>query len=339
MDEGNELHTHKTLLRCAALGLLAMACLLTTGCSRAVITTTVKPDGAFTRKIVFHGPSAGDKAGAGIPMPGGELKDSFDMPSGGPWKTKSEKLENEQVYTAERELTPGSVQKQDLAIKSGDPMKPGVFMVNEASVRSVGPGKWEYRETLHWNGKLPDMMAMITPDGLQIVKAGLPPALATDANVRPIAVALTRAVWRAMFGPGDPLISSWSQFMMQPETVSRKMQAMASPALDKAIAAQLGDKLSPQERRACVRKIIENITNGLTQKTAAGADPTKASAKPDFGDAALAALTFSVKLPGKIVSTNGERDDFNREVYWFVYPQAAVLGDVEMTAICDTKAQ
>ena len=93
----------------------------------------------------------------------------------------------------------------------------------------------------------------------------------------------------------------------------------------------MGDKLSMQERRACVRKIIENITNGLTQKTNAGADPTKAGAKPDFGDAALTALTFSVKLPGKIVSTNGERDDFNREVYWSVYPQAAVLGDVEMT--------
>ncbi len=126
--------------------------------------------------------------------------------------------------------------------------------------------------------------------------------------------------------------------MMQPETVARKMQALASPALDKAVAAQLGDKLSVQERHACVRKILESIANGLTAKTAAGADPTKAGAKPDFGDAALTALTFSVKLPGKIVSTNGERDDFNGEVYWSVFPQAAALGDVEMTAVCDTKA-
>jgi hypothetical protein len=329
----------KTLSRGGLPGLLALASLLATGCARSVITTTIKPDGAFTRKIVFHGPKANDQgAGGAVPIPGGgELNDSFEMPAGGPWTTKREKLESEEVYTAERDLPPGSVQKQDIAIKSGDKTKPGIFVVNEAMVRSVGPGKWEYRETLHWKGKLPDMATLIDPNILQTVKAGLPPALATDANVRPIALALARETWHAMFGPGDPLISGWSQFMMQPENTVRKMLAQMSPGVDKAIAVQLGDKLTPGERRVCVRKIIGSIANGLTEKTASGADPAK-GAKPDFGDAALAALTFSVKLPGKIVSTNGERDDFNGEVYWSVYPQAAVLGDVEMTAICDTKA-
>ncbi len=330
---------HKTLGRGGVLGLLALGSLLATGCSRAVVTTTVKPDGAFTRTIAFHGPKSDDKAGEIAVPGGGELKDSFEMPAGGPWKTKHEKLENEEVYTAERELTPGMVQKQDIAVKSGDKTKPGLFMVNAATVRSAGPGRWEYRETLHWSGKAPDLLSLINPDGLKAIKAGLPPALATDANVRPIAIAVSRAVWTALFGPGDPLISGWSQFMMQPENVSRKIQAMASPAVDKALLTQLGDKLSSSERRACVRKILNSITEGMTTKASAGADPTKAEAKPDFGDAALAALTFSVKLPGKIVSTNGQRDDFNGEVYWFVYPQAAMLGDVEMTAVCDTKAQ
>lgn len=326
-----------TLSRGGILGLLAAAA-LTTGCARSVITTTVKPDGAFTRKIVFHGPSAGDKAGGGIPGMTAELKDSFEMPAGGPWRTKREKLESEEIYTAERDLAPGSVQKQDLAIKSGNAAKPGIFVVNEATVRSVGSGKWEYREILHWNGKAPDMLSMIDPTSMKTVKASLPPALATDANARPIALALSRETWHILFGPGDPLISSWSQFMMQPENTVRKMMARMSPGLDKAVGAQLGDRLSPAERRLCIHKIIGSVADGLTNKTTQGADPTKANDKPDFGEAALAALTFSVKLPGKIVSTNGERDDFNGEVYWSVYPQAAVLGDVEMTAICDTNA-
>lgn len=330
------MHTHTTLFRGGVLSLLA-ASLLATGCSRSVISTTVKPDGSFTRKIVFHVPNLGDKGDLGVRGMGGELKDSFEMPAGGPWKTKKDKTENEETYTAERDLTPGSVQKQDIAIKSGNKDKPGIFVVNEATVRSVGPGKWEYHETLHWSGKLPDLMVNFSPDALKAVKASLPAALATDANARPITAAVAKELWHVMFGPGDPLISSWTQIMMEPETVGRKMAVRMSPGLDKAIAAQMGDKMTAQERRACVHKLIASMVDGIAAKT--GSDPTKMDAKPDFGEAALAALTFSVKLPGKILSTNGVRDDYSGEVYWSVYPQAAAIGDVEMTAICDTNAQ
>lgn len=332
---------YQTLSRCIALGLLATAALLTTGCARSVVTTTVKSDGAFTRKIVFHGPNVADKGAGGAPVgpDAGGLTESFDMPAGGPWKTKREKLENEETYTAERELTPGSVQKQDVAIKSGDPAKPGIFVINEATVRSVGPGKWEYRETLHWNGKAPNILTTIDPDMALSIKAALPPALATEANIRPIALALNRELWHLLFGPGDPLISGWTQFMMQPETVERKMTARMSASVEKVVSTQFGDTMTPAQRHAYVRKIISRVVAGLNAKTTAGADPSKAGAKPEFGDAALTALTFSVKLPGKIVSTNGERDDFNGEIYWSVYPQAAALGDVEMTAVCDTNAQ
>lgn len=335
------MYTHTTLFRCTASALLALAALLTTGCSRSVATTTVKSDGSFTRTIVFHGPKPPDQGAGGPAMvgPGGELSDSFDMPSGGPWKTKREKLESEEVYTAERELTPGTVQKKDIVIKSGDKSKPGVFMVNEASVRSVGPGKWEYRETLHWSGKVPDVTNNVPPEMILAIKSALPSALATDANVRPIGVALTHELWRLLFGPGDPLISSWSQFMMQPEAVERKMSARMGAGVDRAIAAQLGDKLTQEQRRACVQKIIKAATVVLNSKTSKNADPSKAGGNTDIGDGALAAMTFTVKMPGKIVSTNGDRDDFANQVSWSVYPQAAALSDVEMTAVCDTNVR
>lgn len=333
------MQTHKTLFRVAPLSALATAALFTTGCARSVITTTVKPDGAFARKIVFHGPKPNEQ-GAGFAAPGGgEMTDTFEMPSGGPWKTKREKLENEETYTAERELTPGSVQKKDIVIKSGDKMKPGIFVVNEATVHSIGPGKWEYRETLHWVGKIPDVVTSADPDVAKAIKAALPPALATDANVRPITIAINREMWHLLFGPGDPLISGWTQFMMQPEAVERKMTVRMSAGVDKALVAQLGDKLTSEQRRTYVRKIISNVVAGLNAKTTQNADPNKLGSKPDMGDAAITALTFSVTLPGKIVSTNGERDDFTGQVYWLVYPQAAALGDVEMTAVCDTNGK
>ncbi len=325
---------HRRLSRC----LLALSGfgLLATGCSRSVITTTVKPDGAFTRKIVFHGPNP---EGGVLGKENKGLAESFEMPAGGPWKTKRDKNENEETYTAERDLTPGSVQKQDIAIKSGDVAKPGIFVVNQATVREIGPGKWEYRETLHWTGKIPDVLTTVDPDTALAVKAALPPALATEANIRPIAISLNRELWHLLFGPGDPLISSWTQLIMQPESVERKMQSRMAVGLDKAIAAQLGDKLTANQRRACVHSIVSSLIAGMTAKTQKQADPAKGGKdNGELGEAALTALTFSVKMPGKIISTNGEKDDFTGEVTWSVYPQAAAMGDVEMTAVCDKNA-
>ncbi len=326
---------HRLSRRLLALSAFA---LLATGCSRSVITTAVKADGSFSRKIVFHGPN-GDAGGLpGKNMDG--LKGSFEMPSGAAWKTKQEKNENEETYTAERDLMPGSVQKQDIAIKSGDNTKPGVFVVNQATVRQTAPGMWEYRETLHWTGKIPATLLTVDPKMLTILKAVLPASLATDANIRPIGLTLNRELWRLLFGPGDPLISSWTQMLMQPEAVERKMKTRMSAGLDKAISAQFGDRLSGPERHALVGKILVGTMASMASQTQTMTDPAKAGKNDgELGDAALTALTFTVKMPGKIVSTNGDRDDFSSEVTWSVYPQAAAIGDVEMIAVCDKNAK
>ncbi len=44
---------------------------------------------------------------------------------------------------------------------------------------------------------------------------------------------------------------------------------------------------------------------------------------------------FIVKMPGRVVSSNGEVDDLSGEVYWALFPEAASLKNLVLTATCE----
>ncbi len=44
---------------------------------------------------------------------------------------------------------------------------------------------------------------------------------------------------------------------------------------------------------------------------------------------------FIVKSAGKVISSNGEVDDLTGEVYWALFPEAASLQPVTLTAIME----
>ena len=44
---------------------------------------------------------------------------------------------------------------------------------------------------------------------------------------------------------------------------------------------------------------------------------------------------FVVKSPGKVVSSNGELDELTGEVYWALFPPAASLKPVILTAVVE----
>ena len=48
---------------------------------------------------------------------------------------------------------------------------------------------------------------------------------------------------------------------------------------------------------------------------------------------------FIFKSPGKLISTNGEVDEFAAEIYWALFPEAASLQPVTLTAIVQTDQQ
>ncbi len=308
------------------------------GCARGVATTTVRPNGSWTRKVTFHG-SKPEKDGSAM---GTTISEAFVLPTGAGWKVTHEDTKDEAVVVAERALEPGETLRGDITVKGGK-KQPMPTAVNEVTVQKTAPGVFKYTETIHWKGPVPKSL---TPDADMIVafKKALPPALATEANARSLAAQSIRDLWHVMFGPGDPLISQLSSLMSSPELVERRVQQRIGATLEQHIEAKFGAQMTAEQRRSMARSIIHSSLFSLTSQTKnagpMGAQPEPGNDKADKEDTTPSASLFiAVKLPGRITAANGERDDVNGEVFWALYPEAAVLGDVTLTATCDTNAQ
>jgi hypothetical protein len=317
----------------AKIGSLAACAVLLSGCARSTITTTVNPDGSWVRKLTFHAPAAKPNN----PQPEVKLEDVFVLPSGLPWKTTRTQKEEEIIYTAERVMKAGETLAPDMTLKgSGDLAKKGGPLRNEVSVREIAPGRWEYRETLHWQGEMPKDLAKPDPEALLAIKNALPPALATEANVQAVNQVVTRAFWRMLFGPGDPLIAQlFGQLMMNPDLAERRMMQRVSGVILKGLEEKLGAQMTPEERLQVTRRLVQAISKSTETKVKSKTQPDAAAPGDKDNSGAMVALTYSVKLPGRVVETNGEVDELNGEVFWALYPEAAAVGDVVLLAICE----
>jgi hypothetical protein len=305
-----------------------------TGCARAKITTDIKADGSWTRTVQFHAPNPGANAPAG-PNLAPKLEDTFAIPSGGPWTTKKDQTDEEVSVTVERSHKLGDTQKQDVAVKGKGKGENTLLLVNQASVQETEPGKLTYREVLHWQGPLPKDTEKPDAEMLADLKNALPPALATEANVNEIGKAMNREFLLALFGPPDPMISHLlSQIVMQPDLAEREITRRMGSPMDRILTAKFGNAMSLQERRRTIVKLFSGVfkTTQSKFKSKTNPDPNKPANEES---SSLVSLTFNVKLPGKIVSTNGQTDEFTNEVYWGVYPEAAALGDIVLTATCE----
>ena len=173
------------------------------GCARGVATTTVRPNGSWTRKVTFHG-SKPEKDGNLMGTPIGE---AFVLPTGAGWKITHEDTKDEAVVVAERALEPGEVLKGDISVKGGK-KQPTVTAVNDVTVQKIAPEFSSTRKPFTGRGRCPKL----TPDADMVAafKRALPPTLATEANARSLASQSIRDLWHVMFGPGDPLISQLS---------------------------------------------------------------------------------------------------------------------------------
>lgn len=320
--------SHPKNARSAAL-LVPAACLLALcGCARSLVKTTVNADGSWSRALKFTA-ARHDKPDMSA---GPSVQDAFALPKDGAWKTRWEKDKDNVTYFADVTLRPGEKQRQDVVVKS----KKGLpVLVNEATVRETTPGTWEYRETLHWKGTPDQSIRLDDPETLGQLKTSLPPGMATDANAREIANALTPAVWQALWGPPEPLVS---QLILHPDLAENLLELRLGKSLDETLQTKFGGKLTPAQRLDVERNLFTTFAATI-----------KAHGQPDGGDAAppddpakekgkekdevqAAALTFVVKVPGKVLSTNGEVNPITQEVFWGLYPEAAQNGDIALTA-------
>ncbi len=293
---------------------------LLTGCARARVTTEIRSGGAWTRTVALTGQ---EKKEGQMDM-GASLEDSFILPSGDGWKSTTSKKDADQTTTFEKTLAVGSQLKGDLSLK-GEGATPA--LVNEVTVTRLTPRRFEYRETLRWTGPPPTDMKF-KPADLAELKAALPKALATDENARGIADKMVGLIMPVMFGPGDPLLAIG---LLHPDLAARRASQRIGSVLLKALEEQFGDKMTLAQRRAVAMKVIET---SFAQAKPKAPDPA-AGPPSNKGGAGLTPLMFILKSPGKIISSNGEIDELTGEVYWALFPPAASLKPVVLTAVVE----
>jgi hypothetical protein len=301
------------------LPVLAISLALLAGCSRARVTTEIRSGGTFARTVAL----TGQEKKEGQLNVGDAIEDNFVLPSEG-WKSRTEKKDGNITLTFERTFSPGASVKGDLSIK-GEASTP--MLVNEVAVTRLAPRRFEYRETLRWSGPAPDGMKA-KPEDLTTLKAALPPSLATDENAHALAQKVAELAMPMLFGPGDPLLTLG---LMHPDLAGHRLSQKVGGLMMKALEEQFGDKMTQAQRRDVTLKMIETT---ITTSRPVTPDASSGPPKPGKGSG-LTPLMFVVKTPGKIVSSNGDLDELTGEVYWALYPPAAAMKPVIMTAIVE----
>jgi hypothetical protein len=303
--------------------LLFTMAILAGGCSRAKITTEIKPDGSFARTVVLTGKVKKE----GMQVPG--LDETFVLPAGSGWTSKEETKDDDRTVTFVRTFAAGGASKGDLTLKGDQPDKPNLS--NEASVMRSGPRRFEYRETLRWTGTIPDSMNKVKPEDLAEIKAALPKALATDQNARGLMQHTATLMIPMLFGPGDSVLAIG---MMHPELAERRLTQRIWSSLNQALQDQFGARMTADERRAVTTRLVR-----VSMSNTKPAAPDPAAGPQGSNSSSLTPLMFILRAPGKVISTNGERDDFAGEIYWALYPEAALFKEVTLSAVCDLDAK
>lgn len=307
-------------MRLFGLGAVLPVLAVVTGCARARVTTSIQPDGSWTRTVVLSGQEKKDMQVTPT------LEDTFVVPSGAAWKQKDESKNSERTLTLERILAPGASLQGDLSLKAGANGK--LRLANEVVVTRVGPHRFEYRETLKWKGDPESLTADLKPETLNEIKSILPKALATDANARALSDKIAELSIPMLFGPGDPLLAMG---LLHPDLAVRRAGQRIGALLLKSLEEQFGDQLTPDQRKAIARKAIQQAFDSAKVST----DPAAASAKKDNGG--LTPLMFIVQTPGRVVSTNGEVDELSGDVFWALFDAAASIKDVVLTAVIEVQ--
>jgi len=303
-----------------------VAAFLMSACARARVTTTIKPDGSWTRSVALIGQEK--KEGQMAPT----LEETFVLPSGAAWKSSEEKKNDERTLTFERTLAAGASIQGDLSVKGNAVGK--LNLVNEVTVTRMGPHRFEYRETLHWKGDPAKLLTKIKPEDLAKIKADLPTPLATDANARALAQKTAELAVPLLFGPGDPLLSMG---FLHPDLAVRRAGQRMGAVMVKALEEQFGDKLTVAQRREIARKVIQETMSSATTTPKMGpmGPPDMSQDKSSSDNSSFVPLIFIVKAPGRVVSSNGEVDELTGEVFWGLFSEAAAFKDLVFTAVLE----
>ena len=295
------------------------------GCSpRGITNTTINTNGSWARQVTFKQ----IKTEGAKEEP--KIEDCFILPDGNEWKrVKVTPEKNETVIAFHRTMKLGESSQGDVTMLD---VKKKVVCSNSVSVKQIAPGRFEYSETFHWKGAMPKDLGEIASKQLAELKKCLPSKLSSDANAKDIAFSMSKEFYVVMFGPTDPFINHLVQFVTAPEALERQLRKKLAAVFLKVLAEKFGSQLTLEERKEIVVKMIHSQVNQMNDKT-----QEKTSGKTEEGSNSPVSMFSSVKIPGKIIETNGEFDEFSGEVYWSFYPEAAAAGDFTLKVVCESK--
>lgn len=318
------------------------------GCSSVAVQTTINADGSYIRHIKF---TVGSEPMGGPP----KLEKNFQRLSDKKWTMTSKNVDDNLVVEAHRKFDKGQKSEGDVSLmqklekkrrlgppKDEEPApKAKVLLTNSVSVTEISPGKWEYKEVLHWTGQRDEMdwSKLNNKEELAKLKACLPEKIRSDETVKKLGLGIAESLNRILFGPGMPMLP---QFLLQTDLAIRKMMISLGNFIVKWLKDEFGDKLTADERFQCAKKILDDsgLKGALTEQKAKsqpkgpGGAPAKEKKKEETD---LIPMSFAVKVPGKILKSNGDVDRFSGSVYWGVYPQAAAFKDVVLRVVYTTK--
>jgi hypothetical protein len=310
----------KSLLRLIPLAVLA----LTAGCMRANTMTTVSEDGSWSRTVKFTIPKQ-DMMGKP-----GKFEDFLFLPSGAGWKTGQATDKENLVFTATRDAKLGDQILDDLRLKQ----KGKAVTTNTVTVRDLGNGRYEFVETIKFTGEMKPGMDQSREELFGILKESLEGVELTESQAKDISLGAMKDLWRIMFGPTRPLLPTLA---MHPDLGERELRRQFGRTMDSQFEKVFGDKLTKEARLKAVRTLMTKLDAEKVM------GPTRDTAQPGGGgegggdDNGLVSMTTTVKLPGRIVETNGEVDEVSGEVFWAFYSEATMLEPLVLRAVCEVK--
>jgi hypothetical protein len=297
-------------------GWMVIAALLATcGCARATLRTELHGDGSWTRVERF----VADNESA--------LQDTFDLPTGAGWMTLPAEEKGDVIHTARRTLREGQTLRRDLVVAGDETDAMEQRLTSEVTVRRDGEHGWEYREVLRWHGPRPKPFLDCEQELRRLLREGLPDRLAKEEVLQDLPRQTLRDGWRILLGPGE----GWQSGLIHEEFGVRQMQRKLAHAIDRRLVGEFGRRLSHEERQALVRKLVPVVPFNF------GADDKENEGWFDENDEASVPLMFAVKMPGRLVATNGEYDPVAGEVLWGLAAAAPALEEVVLTATSETR--
>jgi hypothetical protein len=291
---------------------LAACAALASGCARSSVRTSVDSDGSWIRTLKFRGSSET------------ALQDRFVLPSGESWKISRAPIEDGVLYSARRALLPGQTLQRDLVLLNAGETADEQIAANEVTVRTLAPGRWEYREVLRWRGARPKEILEPDPRLTQVIHSSLSQALPSSAAASDLARSLQREAWRIAFGPGHSLLGVAAA---HPDLWEYQMRQRIGSAAERLLTERFGERLTESQRHG-IALLLASSTFAVL-----GRSETVSAIRSGQIPAALVPLSLTVSLPGTIVTTNGEIDGATGEVFWAIYAGAAMIEDLVLTAI------